>query len=88
MPGLVGLGRQTLKQAESSFSRAADLERNRNNQNEQLEQAADAAQKQSALSGAGMGAAIGLAAEGATALSVAGTAGIGSLAGLLINELL
>ena len=83
MAGVLGLGRQNATQAREGFSQVAGLKRQRENQNDQIEAADDAAQASNTATGATAGWMV-----GAEAGSVGGPWGmaIGAAAGYLMSE--
>jgi len=75
MAGLIGVGRGYANQAGDSFSRLADMERQRNQANQQIEQQ----EKAGMMSAIGTGAGIGMMAGGPVGGLIG--AGVGLLAG-------
>jgi len=88
MAGLIGIGRNTLGQANVGFQQSANLEDNRNAMGDQLRQARAAQRSSMVTTGAGLGGSIGVnnamaASAAAKAGAAAGTGAVGTAPAVL-----
>lgn len=79
MAGLLDLAQVDKNNALQGFGQAAQLEQRRDDNNEQLQQQADAQRKQAVGSAIGTGASVAMAAGGPAGLAVGGLMLLGSL---------